>query len=228
MLDLILNTASTDTAISLASALTTIIVAFILGGIISITYMKTCNKNGYSQNFSLTLIMIPAVIAIIILLIGSNVARAFSLAGAFSIIRFRSAPGDPKDISYVLFAMAAGLACGAGYFSYALVFTLVLCLLMFVLNILKFGERKSSLKLLKITIPEDLDYEGAFDEVFLKYTSGYELKKVRTTDLGSLYELVYNVTMDNKTSQKEFIDALRCRNGNLNITLSMSAEASEY
>jgi hypothetical protein len=228
MLDLILNTASADTTISLTSALATIIVAFILGAIISITYMKTCNKNGYSQNFSLTLIMIPAVIAIIILLIGSNVARAFSLAGAFSIIRFRSAPGDPKDITYVLFAMAAGLACGGGYYPYAVFFTLILCLLMFILNLLKFGERKSSLKLLKITIPEDLDYDGAFDEVFLKYTSGYELKKVRTTDLGSLYELVYNVTMDNKTSQKEFIDALRCRNGNLNITLSMSAEGSEY
>lgn len=190
--------------------------------------MKTCSKNGYSQNFSLTLVLIPTVIAVIILLIGSNIARAFSLAGAFSIIKFRSAPGDPKDIAYVLFTMAAGLACGVGAYGYAVLFTVVLCLLMYLLNILNFGARRISQKLLKITIPEDLDYEGAFDEVFEAYTTGRELKKVRTTDLGSLYELVYTVAMDNKTSQKEFMDALRCRNGNLNITLSMCAEASEY
>lgn len=204
------------------------VIAFVLGGLISITYIKTCNKNSYSQNFSLTLILMPTVIAVIILLIGSNVARAFSLAGAFSIIKFRSAPGDPKDIAYVLFTMAAGLACGAGFFGYAILFTVFLCLLMFALNTLNFGAKKSSQKLLKVTIPEDLDYEGAFDEIFAMYTTSFELKKIRTTNLGSLYELVYNVTMDNKINQKEFIDALRCRNGNLNITLVMSADTAEY
>jgi hypothetical protein len=204
------------------------VISFVLGIAISITYIKTCNKNGYSQNFSLTLILVPTVIAIIILLIGSNVARAFSLAGAFSIIRFRSAPGDPKDIAYVLFTMAAGLACGVGYFGYAALFTIFLCSLMFALSLFNFGAMKSSNKSLKITIPEDLDYEGAFDEVFNIYTTSYSLKKVKTTDLGSLYELVYIITMDNTVNQKEFIDALRCRNGNLNITLSMQADTSEY
>jgi hypothetical protein len=228
MLESLFNTTSVDTTISITNALLTIIVSLALGGIISTTYMKTSRKTGYSQNFALTIVMTPAVVAIIILLIGSNVARAFSLAGAFSIIKFRSAPGDPKDIAYVLFTMAAGLACGAGYFSYAVLFTVILCLFMFFLGLIDFGASKKSLKLLKITIPEDLDYEGAFDEVLGKYTTDYELKKVRTTDLGSLYELVYNITMDNQTSQKEFIDSLRCRNGNLNITLSMRAEASEY
>lgn len=227
MLESFFATSSTDTAISLVNALVTIFVSFVLGGVISITYMKT-SKNEHSQNFALTLVMTPAVIAIIILLIGSNIARAFSLAGAFSIIKFRSAPGDPKDIAYVLFTMAAGLACGAGFYGYAVLFTVFLCLLMFILSLINFGAVKNTQKLLKITIPENLDYEGAFDEILKKYTTQYELKKVRTTDLGSLYELVFNVTMDNQTSQKEFIDALRCRNGNLNITLSMRAESSEY
>lgn len=206
----------------------TIVVSFVLGGIISFTYMKTSSKGGYSQNFSLTLIIIPTVIAIIVLLIGSNVARAFSLAGTFSIIKFRSAPGDPKDISYVLFTMAAGLACGVGFFGYAVLFTVFLCLLMFALSILNFGAKKTSQKLLKITIPENLDYEGAFDDVFEKFTTDYELIKVKTTDLGSLFQLVYIVTMDNKLSQKEFLDELRCRNGNLNITLSMKPDSPEY
>lgn len=99
---------------------------------------------------------------------------------------------------------------------------------MFFLDLVNFGAKRTSNKLLKITIPEDLDYEGAFDEVFNQYTTGYELRKVKTTDLGSLYELLYTITMSNEVSQKEFIDALRCRNGNLNIVLSMSAEASDY
>lgn len=228
MFDTIFNTSATTATITFASAMLTIITAFVLGGLISLTYMKTSNKSSYSQNFALTLIMTPAIVAIIILLIGSNIARAFSLAGAFSIIKFRSAPGDPKDISYVLFTMAAGLACGAGFFGYAALFTIVLCLLMFILHLANFGAKKTSQKLLKITIPENLDYEGAFDDIFQAYTTGYELKKVKTTDLGSLYELVYTITMENKTSQKELLDALRCRNGNLNITLSMCAETSEY
>jgi len=228
MLESLFAATEADTAISVTSALLTIIVSFILGGIISITYMKTSGKKVHSQNFALTLIMTPTVVAIIILLIGSNIARAFSLAGAFSIIRFRSAPGDPKDIAYVLFTMAAGLSTGAGYYQYAVLFTILLCLFMFLLNKANFGAVKTALKQLKITIPEDLNYEGAFDEVFHKFTTSYELKKVKTTDLGSLYELVYTVTMDNNTSQKEFLDAIRCRNGNLDITLSMCPDSSEY
>lgn len=191
--------------------------------------MKTSNKSrGYSQNFSLTLIIVPTVIAIIVLLIGSNVARAFSLAGAFSMIKFRSAPGDPKDISYVLFTMAAGLACGVGAFGYAAIFTIFLCALMFVLNIVNFGGKKVDQKLLKVTIPESLDYEGVFDEIFEEYTVVHKVIKVKTTDLGSLFQISYLVTMNNEKSEKEFLDALRCRNGNLNITLSMYVETPEY
>lgn len=228
MFESIFSTTTDVTTITATNAILTIMISFILGTIISVTYIKTSSKKGHSQNFALTMVLIPAVVAIIILLIGSNVARAFSLAGAFSIIRFRSAPGDPKDIGYVLFTMAAGLACGSGYFGYAILFTAVLCLLMAILSITKFGSKKTSQKLLKITIPEDLDYEGAFDGIIGKYTTDFELKKVKTTDLGSLYELVYTVTMENNMGQKEFIDALRCRNGNLSITLLMSAESSEY
>ena len=228
MFETLFNSAAAGTTISLGDSILTIIVSFILGSLISFTYMKTSDKGGYSQNFALTLIIVPTVIAIIVLLIGSNIARAFSLAGAFSLIKFRSAPGDPKDISYVLFTMAAGLASGVGLFGYAILFTVFLCVLMITLNLFNFGAKKVSQKLLKITIPEDLDYEGAFDDIFSVYTKGHELIKVRTTDLGSLFQLVYNVTLSTEISQKEFLDALRCRNGNLNITLSMAADTGEY
>lgn len=195
-----------------------------MGIIISLVYIKTHSKGRYSQNFALTLVMIPSIIAIIILLIGSNVARAFSLAGAFSIIRFRSAPGDPKDIAYVFFTMAAGLACGVGQFGYATLFTLLLCAFLIVLGKVDFGSKKSSYKLLKVVIPENLDYRKEFEDIFSEYTLSHELKKVKTTDLGTLYELVYIVSLYFDANEKEFLDALRCRNGNLSIVLGMNID----
>ncbi|APO42934.1 DUF4956 domain-containing protein [Paenibacillus sp. ClWae2A] len=226
MLDSIFNSALTDTNLTFNNAVITIGLAIILGLIISLTYMKT-NQSTYSQSFTLTMVVLPVIVAIIILLIGSNIARAFSLAGAFSIIRFRSAPGDPKDIAYVLFTMASGLACGVGAFGYAVLFTIILCVLMFVLSRFNFGGKKSQLKTLKVTIPENLSYEEALNEVFHKFNVPFDLKKIRTTELGSLYELVYSVTIHESVSQKEFLDAIRTRNGNLDISLTMSP-TTEY
>lgn len=226
MLDSLFSVA-TSTDLTFSSAIITIFISIVLGGIISYTYMKT-NPTSYSQSFTLTMVLLPVIVAIIILLIGSNVARAFSLAGAFSIIRFRSAPGDPKDITFVLFTMASGLACGVGSFGYAVLFTIVLCVVMFILNRIKFGVRTTSQKTLKVTIPESLGYEEAFAEVFVKYNVGYELKKIRTTELGSLYELVYAVTLGETVNQKDFLDAIRTRNGNLDLSLTMSPTTTDY
>ncbi|MFD1884857.1 DUF4956 domain-containing protein [Paenibacillus wenxiniae] len=221
-----LSTSATD--LTLSNALITIVISIVLGGIISLTYMYT-NRSGFSQNFTLTMVLLPTIVAIIILLIGSNIARAFSLAGAFSIIRFRSAPGDPKDIAYVLFTMAAGLAVGTGYYGYAILFTIVLCVMMIVLNRLNFGTRKTMQRTLKVTIPENLGYEEAFNEVFQRFGVQHELKKIRTTELGSLYELIYTVTMQAATDQKAFLDEIRCRNGNLDLSLTMSpSPVNEY
>ncbi|WP_127531661.1 DUF4956 domain-containing protein [Paenibacillus kobensis] len=226
MIDSLFASATTITELTFTDILLTLFVSIALGAIISFTYMRT--QASYTQNFALTMIVLPTIVAIIILLIGSNVARAFSLAGAFSIIRFRSAPGDPKDIAFVLFTMAAGLACGVGAFGYAVLFTIVLCLLMFILKAIRFGSQKSTQKMLKVTVPENLGYEEAFAEVFHMFDVKYELRKVRTTELGSLYELVYAVSIDHLTNQKELIDAIRCRNGNLDITLTMAPAAAEY
>ncbi|PYE44275.1 DUF4956 domain-containing protein [Paenibacillus barcinonensis] len=221
MLDSLFGSALDDTTLSFSSAVITIGLAIGLGLIISLTYMKT-NQATYSQSFTLTMVVLPVIVSIIILLIGSNIARAFSLAGAFSIIRFRSAPGDPKDIAYVLFTMASGLACGVGAFGYAVLFTVILCVLMFVLSRFNFGGKKSLQKTLKVTIPENLSYEEALNEVFHTFNVTFDLKKIRTTELGSLYELVYSVTIHENVNQKQFLDAIRTRNGNLDISLTMS------
>lgn len=222
MFESIFQSTANTTTISAIIAILTILQSLVLGVIISFTYIKTKKKDGYSQNFAVTLIFLPIIVSAIILLIGSNVARAFSLAGAFSIIRFRSTPGDSKDISYVLFTMAVGLAIGCGSYIYSVFFTLSICIIMIVLNKVNFGAIKEKNETLKITIPEDLDYEGAFDDIFSNFTSFYELNKVKLIDLGSLFELTYSIKFKEKVSQKEFIDELRCRNGNLNIRLLMN------
>lgn len=216
---LISNFTVSTSSFNFLQVLLTIGMTFICGGIISFTYRKTSDQGKYSDNFGLTIILLPAVIGIIIMLIGSDIARAFSLAGAFSIIRFRSAPGEPRDIAYVLFAMAAGLAGGVGAYVYALLFTIILCAVMYLLAVTHFKKLSTPVKQLMITIPEDLDYEHALNDVFETYTSGYELKRIKTTALGSLYQLYYDVELKQNTSTKAFLDDLRCRNSNLNISL---------
>ena len=209
-------------AINIGDVVITLLAALVFGLVISATYIKT-QKNGlYSESLAVTLTILPIILAMIILFVGSNVARAFSLAGTLSIIRFRSAPGEPKDIGYIFFDIAAGLACGVGQYVYGAVFVAVVCIFMIVIHKTRFASLKSSAKKLKITIPEDLDYENAFDDIFKKYTTEYKLIKIKTTDLGSLFELAYNVTMRENGTDKAFIDELRCRNGNLSIILSLT------
>lgn len=223
MFNSIFETAVTDTTITATTLLLALIVSFSLGVFMSIVYMNTNKNKGYSQDFAITLVILPAVVTVIILLVGTNVARAFSLAGAFSIIRFRSALENPKDITYVLFSMAIGLACGMGYLAYATITAIMICIVLTVIELSNFGYPKTTNKLLKITIPENLDYENTFESILKKYTNSFNLRKVRTTDLGSLFELVYCVNTKNDLSEKSFIDELRCRNGNLNITLVLDS-----
>ncbi|NTV91232.1 MAG: DUF4956 domain-containing protein [Clostridiales bacterium] len=176
MLESLLTTiTATSTTLSTGTLLSTLCVTLLLGALVSLVHMKTNKSTATSQGFSLTLVMLPAVIAIIILLVGTNIASAFSLAGAFSIIRFRSAPGNPKDITYVLFSMAVGLAGGMGFLLQAFLIAIVLCGIMTILELTKFGSSKSTAKLLKITIPENLNYQNAFDDVMKKISFPYLL-----------------------------------------------------
>lgn len=228
MFESIFTTTGSETAITLSGLLIAIAVAIAIGLVVSLVYSKTHRNGAPSQSFSITLALLPAVVTVIILLVGNSVARAFSLSGAFAIIRFRSAPGDPKDITYVLFSMAVGLAAGMGYLLYAVVVAVILCVTIVVLELVNFGRPQGTNKILKITVPENLDYENAFDGVLNKYTAESTLQKVKTADLGSLYELSYKIVTKSGLSEKAFIDELRCRNGNLNITLVLDAPASEF
>lgn len=226
MLESIITTTSGE-SFTFINAIIVLVTSIVLGLIISLSYMKTNNKDRFGSNFSITLIMLPVIIAIIILLVGNNVARAFSLAGAFSIIRFRSAPGDPKDIAYIFFTLAVGLACGMGYIGYSILFTFVLCLLMLVLEKINFRLNKEKTMQLKIVVPEDLNFEGVFDSILNEYTNSYTVERVRTRDFGALFEITYLIKLKQNVSSKKLIDELRCKNGNLNISLTSSVSESK-
>lgn len=207
------------------SAIITMIIALILGGAIAFTYRKTQDAALYQRSLAITLFMLPIILSVIILFVGSDIARAFSLAGTLSIIRFRSAPGDAKDIGFIFFDIAAGLSCGVGLYAYGALFVLVLCLALIILEKAHLFKPHSIQKMLKITIPEDLNYSGAFDDIFNTYTKKYTLTRIKTTDLGSLFELVYSVSMLEGINEQEFLNELRTRNGNLTIMLCEAPQA---
>ena len=215
-------------AMSLLDLLSVLGASLVLGLLISLVYIRTHKAEGYSSGFTITLIMLPAIISVIILLIGNNVARAFSLAGAFSLIRFRSAPGDPKDIAYIFFTLGVGLACGMGYLAYAVVFALILCLVMAVLQYSNFTRPRSNHMQLKIMVPENLNFQGLFDDVLGSFTDSWNLKRIKTTDFGTLFELVYTISLKAEADRKKFIDELRCRNGNHNISLTLEEYEEKY
>ena len=219
-------TTTTDGSINMAHAAIAIGAAFIIGFIIAAVYMFMCKNEGYQKNFIIGLAILPAVVAVVILLVGSNVARAFSMAGAFALVRFRSAPGSAKDISIVFFTMAAGLACGLGYVTFAAAFTAVMLLLLMLITAFGFADRNEGRKQLKIVIPESLNYNSVFDDLFDKYTSENILNKVKTTNMGTMYELTYEIRLKNDDAEKDFIDELRVRNGNLNISVGIMPENS--
>lgn len=180
--------------------------------------MITHKKEGYSQSYVITMIMLPAIVSLILLLINTT-AGALSLAGAFTLVRFRSVAGDPKDISYIFFSMATGVACGMGYVGFAIVFFIIMGIIMCALNYTNFGGCKVNHMTLKVTIPENLDYSGVFDPVLNKYTNYYKLRRVKTSNFGTLFELIYSVDVKNDINQKLFIDELRALNGNLTVNL---------
>lgn len=202
-----------------------VVPAIIIGFIISLVYLFTHKKVGYSQAFCVSLIVLAPIVAIVILLIGNNVARAFSLAGAFALIRFRSAPGDPKDIAFVFMSVVMGLACGMGYWLYAAIATAIILFVIVILHLTNYAGKKGDTYTLKITVPETLNYVGAFDEPLKKYTNSYKLIRVKSVDFGALFELSYNVQLKDDKQIREMLDDLRAMNGNLKIMLSTEQEA---
>ena len=223
MLDFLTNSITQDT-FSLTGVLISTIASLIFGIGVSGIYMF---RNKYTKNFAVTLALLPSMVQIVIMLVNGNLGTGIAVVGAFSLVRFRSIPGSAREIGSIFFAMAIGIATGMGYLFYALVFLIIVGIANCILVFSKFGDMKQDMRILKITIPENLDYEGIFDDLFTEYAERVELQRVKTTNMGSLYELTYNIQLKGTMIPKSFIDAIRIRNGNLNIMLCRPTDAKE-
>ena len=198
-------------------------IALVLGLVVSFTHRKTARS---SANFATTLAVLPMLVTMAIMLVNGNLGAGVATVGVFSLVRFRSIAGNSRSILAIFFAMAIGLACGTGYITFAALFTVIISLVLFALKALHFGENASEQKL-KIVVPEDLDYSDMFDDLLRGYTDKYTLEKAKTTNMGSLFELTYRINLKNNVNEKEFIDKIRVRNGNLKVVLSHALDDDE-
>jgi len=224
----IVKVAAMPLNIGVGQVLITLGLSVVLGLIVGILYIMTFRGSYYSQTFVQTLVIVAVVISMIILVIGSNIARAFSLAGALSIIRFRTSIRDPRDVAFIFFSMGIGLACGAGYYLPAIIFAIILSITIVVLFVTNFGRKQIIRKQLRIAMPETMNQDGVFDDVFKEYLSECELTGIKTASLGTLYELRYSIMFKKGLSEKLFLDEIRTRNGNLNVSILLEQQFLEY
>lgn len=210
------------TGLTLGSFLICVGIALGLGAVMAAVY---CFRTVHSASFVVTLALLPATVAVVIMMVNGNLGAGVAVAGAFSLVRFRSTPGTAKEIGAIFLAMAVGLACGMGYPGFAVVFSAIMCVMTLVYGLVGFGGRRNATlcRTLRITVPEDLDYPTVFDDLLAKYTTKATLTGVKTTNLGSLNRLTYELVLRKAGTEKAFIDELRCRNGNLEISMSLAA-----
>lgn len=217
MFDQLFNDVFTGTTINPASMFGAIGVGLVLGLILAKVYQY---KTIYSKSFMMSLVMLPTLIAIVIFLVNGSLGAGVAVMGAFSLIRFRSAPGGAKELLAIFLAMTIGIAVGMGYLIFASVFTIIMSVVMLLLETVNFGQMKHSMRQVTVVIPESLDYEMVFDDIFQKATNYVELANVKTSDMGSLFKIKYIVQLNGTMTEKELMDALRTRNGNLEIAIS--------
>lgn len=211
--------AATTNVIGVGEFLLCIGVSLLVGLIFAFSFMR---YNRFSKSYVLTLALLPAVVCVVIMMVNGNVGTGIAVAGAFGLVRYRSAPGSAKEIIMLFLATSAGLITGTGYLGFGILFSVIMSAISALYIRLNLGgtKRAARFKLLHITIPEDLDYGSVFEEILAEYAVSYEMICVKTTNMGSLFRLTYELTMKDATKEKEMIDALRCRNGNLEITVS--------
>lgn len=213
------------TIISVGDFLLCMGISLITGILMALAYMY---RTRYTKSFVITLALLPAVVCVVIMMVNGNIGTGVAVAGAFSLVRFRSVPGTAKEICTLFLAMGAGLIAGMGYLGFSVLFSVIMCIIFILFNRLDFGTKKNAAlyKTLTVTIPEDLNYTGIFDDIFFDYTSSHDLIRVKSTNMGSMFKITYNITLRDTAREKEMIDKIRCRNGNLEITVSQQETTS--
>lgn len=229
MLDFMMTSVfgSTDSMVANVSSLNFLlcsVASIVLGAACAAVYMF---RHNYSKNFVITLAVLPLIVQMVITLVNGNLGAGIAVMGVFNLVRFRSIPGSAKDIGSVFLAMAIGLATGMGFIALAAVFTVIVAIVNVAYVLSPFGKPREPQKSLKITVPEDLEFDGMFDSVLSHYTSSYELVQIQTSNMGSLYNLEYLIRMSEHGTEKRMIDDIRCRNGNLKVVLGRAEQARE-
>lgn len=208
------------TELNIGAVVACMVASLVAGLIIALIYMY---KNQYSKSFVMTLVLLPAMVQIVIMLVNGNIGAGIAVMGAFNLVRFRSIPGSAREISSIFFAMAIGLATGMGYLFYAFVFLVVVGIANIILSKISFGGSRENDRTLRITVSENMDYDNEFEDALSQYTTKHELQRIKTTNMGSLFEIQYDVNLKDTSKTKDFIDEIRCRNGNLNVSLGRPA-----
>ncbi|MBC8536026.1 DUF4956 domain-containing protein [Feifania hominis] len=205
----------TTGGLTVVSALLCTGASILLGLVVALIYLY--GRAGGSRGLAVTLVVLPALVQCVIMMASGNLGTSVAVLGTFSLVRFRSAPGGAREIACVFFAMAVGLATGMGYLGFAAVMTAAVGAVLVLLNAVSFAQPHSDERELRVTIPEQLDYEGVFDDIFEQYMTRAELERVKTTNLGSMFELTYHIRLRHGASVKQMMDEIRCRNGNLTV-----------
>lgn len=219
MTDLLATTTAAD--ITVQGFLLNIGAALLIGLFLAVMYSF---RTRYTKSFLGTLILLPAVVAMVIMMVNGSIGAGIAVAGAFSLVRFRSVPGSAREIAALFLAMSTGLACGMGQLLYGGLFALVMGLVLCLYALVRFGDNKETSRRLTVTIPEDLDYTGVFDDLMEEYTKEATLVRVKTTNMGSMLKLTYDVDLKDANKEREFLNELRVRNGNLEISFSRHVE----
>lgn len=221
---LLQNAAGQSSSIAMTTFLIDIGAALIIGFMIALVHMY---KSSYTKSFVVTVAVLPAVVAMVIMMVNGSIGAGIAVAGTFSLVRFRSAPGSAKEIAVVFLAMAAGLACGMGFLLYAFLFAAIILTAILLYSLSKFGSQSNKARTMTVTIPEVLDYTDVFDDLFKKYTDEYKLTQMKTSNMGSLFKLTYSLKLKSEAAEKDFVDEIRCRNGNLEIIIHRPIEEGE-
>ena len=211
-----------SSALTMSAFLLCVGAAIVLGVLTALVFSF---RGRSSSSLAVALALLPPIVTLVIMMVNGSIGAGLAVAGTFSLVRFRSAPGTAREICGVFMATAIGLACGMGFVGIAALFFVIMGALVLILSLLRLGEISSNYRRLKIVIPETMDYDGLFDDLFREYTSRWELVRVKTTNMGTLIELSYDVYMRGGKVPKSFLDAIRCRNGNLNVSISRRNEA---
>ncbi len=215
---------NTSSNVELSSILICSIVSIVLGFMIAFTHMKTSK---YSKNFLITLVVLPVLVQVVMIIVNGNLGTSVAIAGAFSLVRFRSLPGTSKEILSVFFAMTVGIITGVGHVFFAAIITVLVCLVIFLFHAISLFDPDNKERILKVTVPENLDYTSMFNEIFEQYTKSAVLDQVKTTNMGSLFDLSYRIVLNQGTNEKEFIDEIRIKNGNLKVILSHPIDGTD-